>query len=148
MCFFSLRCMPSCVRPAGQSNYAAGSTFEDAFATRLGRDWPCAVKVMWGYWGSVGVVASQAYRERLARVGMGSIEPAEAMEALEHLLANPVHQMAFVQMHKPLVPQRPEKLRLQADQGQVLGPPPWWEMIQAEELIMGFGSEPLPSYAC
>ena len=36
---------------AGQSNYAAGCTFEDAFAARLGRDWHCRVKVMnWGYW--------------------------------------------------------------------------------------------------
>src|SRR5262249_12416635 len=34
---------------AGQSNYAAGCTFEDAFAARLGQDWPCVVKVMnWG----------------------------------------------------------------------------------------------------
>ncbi|TMC14193.1 MAG: SDR family NAD(P)-dependent oxidoreductase [Chloroflexi bacterium] len=85
------------LRPAGQSNYAAGCTFEDAFAARLGRDWPCAVKVMnWGYWGSVGVVASPEYRERMARAGFGSIEPTEAMEALEVLLSSPMDQCVFL----------------------------------------------------
>jgi acyl transferase domain-containing protein/acyl carrier protein len=89
------------VRNAGQSNYAAGCTFEDAFAARLGQDWKCQVKVMnWGYWGSVGVVAQPVYRERMAQVGVGSIEPEEAMEALEYLLAGPVKQMALLKTTK------------------------------------------------
>jgi polyketide synthase PksM len=88
-------------KPAGQSNYAAGCTFQDAFAHWLAREWTGpdgrpAIKIMnWGYWGSVGVVASQAYRDRTARAGIGSIEPPEAMQALETLLAAPVHQLAL-----------------------------------------------------
>ena len=88
-------------KPEGQSNYAAGCTFQDAFAHRLAREWTGtdgrpAIKVMnWGYWGHVGVVASRAYRDRTARAGIGSIEPPEAMHALETLLAAPVHQMAL-----------------------------------------------------
>jgi polyketide synthase PksN len=51
----------------GQSNYAAGCTFKDAFAHRLRQDCSSAVKVVnWGYWGSVGVVASAYYRESMA----------------------------------------------------------------------------------
>ena len=87
----------------GQSNYAAGCTFEDAFARSWGlaQGGQCAVKIMnWGYWGSVGVVASPGYRERMARAGFGSIEPAEAMEALEVLLASPIDQCVFVKTTK------------------------------------------------
>ena len=80
--FFSA--IQSFTKAAGQSNYAAGSLFKDAFARRLAQQWPCAVRVInWGYWGSVGVVASDQYRERMTRLGVGSIEPEEAMQALE-----------------------------------------------------------------
>ncbi|TKI59285.1 SDR family NAD(P)-dependent oxidoreductase [Brevibacillus antibioticus] len=87
------------LKAAGQSNYVAGCTFTDAFAQRLAREWPCAVKVMnWGYWGSVGVVASPAYQERMTQAGIGSIEPPEGMQALEVLLAGPMDQMALMKI--------------------------------------------------
>jgi NAD(P)-dependent dehydrogenase (short-subunit alcohol dehydrogenase family) len=100
--FFSS--MIAFTKTPGQSNYASGCTFNDAFAHQLSQEWPCAVKVMnWGYWGSVGVVASQDYRDRMARLGVGSIEPPEAMEALETLLAGPMAQMALMKPTKTLV---------------------------------------------
>jgi acyl transferase domain-containing protein len=89
------------LKPAGQSNYAAGCTFQDACAHWLARQWTGhdgrpAIKIMnWGYWGSVGVAASQAYRDRTARAGIGSIEPPEAMAALDTLFAVPLPQMAL-----------------------------------------------------
>ncbi len=93
--FFSS--IQSFITQPGQSNYAAGCCFADAFAQELRRQCSYPVKIMnWGYWGSVGVVASAPYRERMARMGMGSIEPPEAMAALERLLAGPVDQLAFV----------------------------------------------------
>lgn len=99
--FFSS--LNSFLKAAGQSNYAAGCTFKDAFAHALSRQWTCAVKVMnWGYWGSVGVVASKAYQERMAQLGFGSIEPAEAMEALETLLSGPMDQIVMIKTTKPL----------------------------------------------
>jgi polyketide synthase PksN len=84
-------------RPPGQGNYAAGSTFEDSYADwlrqRLGRP----VKVVnWGYWGSVGIVADERYRQRMARLGQGSIEPAEAMNVVDQLLTGADHQLAFL----------------------------------------------------
>jgi len=92
--FFSS--LQSFMKAPGQSNYAAGCCYADAFAKRL-RHRPYPVKLMhWGYWGSVGVVASDDYRQRMARAGIGSIEPPEAMEALDRLLAGPVDQVVFV----------------------------------------------------
>ncbi len=82
---------------AGQSNYAAGCAFKDAYAQALARERPGVVKTLnWGFWGSVGVVASQAYRTRMASFGLGSIEPAEGMAALAALLGGPVQQMAYL----------------------------------------------------
>lgn len=93
----------SFTRNSGQSNYVSGCTFEDAFAQRLSLEWKCAVKVMnWGYWGSVGIVSSEAYQERMRTAGIGSIEPAEAMDALEQLLEGPVNQVAFIKTTKSI----------------------------------------------
>ncbi|MFJ4966514.1 SDR family NAD(P)-dependent oxidoreductase [Streptomyces sp. NPDC088729] len=84
---------------AGQSNYAAGCTFSDAYAHFLARHWECPVKVMnWGWWGSVGSVATERHREHMARWGLLSIEPPEAMEALDTLLGGPQRQLSFVKV--------------------------------------------------
>ncbi|MCP3923114.1 MAG: SDR family NAD(P)-dependent oxidoreductase, partial [Desulfobacterales bacterium] len=88
----------------GQSNYAAGCTFKDAFAKQLSKEWPCAVKIMnWGYWGSVGIVASKEYQDRMAVAGIGSIEPFEAMEALEKLLTGQMDQHILMKTTEPEV---------------------------------------------
>ncbi len=90
----------------GQANYAAGCTFADAYAQALGQNCPWPVKVVnWGYWGSIGVVASQAYRERMAQVGIGSVEAPEAMAFLEQFLCSPLKQIAFLKSTKPEVAQ-------------------------------------------
>jgi len=90
----------------GQSNYAAGCTFKDAFAHQLAREWPCAVKVInWGYWGSVGIVTSQTYQDRMLQAGIDSIEVADAMAALDLLLGGPFNQVAFLKTKQPLLGQ-------------------------------------------
>ncbi|MFC9161974.1 SDR family NAD(P)-dependent oxidoreductase [Streptomyces fungicidicus] len=89
-------------RSAGQSNYVSGCVFKDAFARLWRQSLPTTVKVVnWGYWGSVGVVASSAYQRRMERSGIGSIEPAEGMAALDLLLSGPYHQLA---VEKTVVP--------------------------------------------
>ncbi|ACU62721.1 SDR family NAD(P)-dependent oxidoreductase [Chitinophaga pinensis] len=99
--FFSS--MTTFTKAPGQSNYAAGCTFKDAFALQLAQTWDCPVKVInWGYWGSVGIVADDTYRERMALAGFDSIEPVDGMAALETLLASPVAQLAFIKTCKPL----------------------------------------------
>ncbi|MEU5186688.1 SDR family NAD(P)-dependent oxidoreductase [Streptomyces klenkii] len=87
---------------AGQGNYAAGCTFGDSYAHFLSRHRDFPVKVMnWGWWGSLGSVASDFYRERMTRSGLLSIEPPEAMAALDTLLGGPQDQLSFIKMTKP-----------------------------------------------
>ncbi|TMM37903.1 MAG: SDR family NAD(P)-dependent oxidoreductase, partial [Actinobacteria bacterium] len=82
---------------AGQANYAAASTFEDAYAMDLRRRYRTPVSVVnWGYWGGVGVVADERYAQRLAGFGVGSIAPAEGMAALCALLHHDVPQALVV----------------------------------------------------
>ncbi|MEA5576032.1 SDR family NAD(P)-dependent oxidoreductase [Anabaena sp. UHCC 0451] len=92
--FFSS--IQSVAKMPGQSNYAAGCTFKDAFASLMAQEWSCQVKIInWGYWGSVGIVATNAYRDRMVRAGVGSIEPQEGMAAIESLLRSPLNQLAL-----------------------------------------------------
>jgi len=98
--FFSS--LQSFVKAGGQSNYAAGCTFKDAFAQYLAQKLPCAVKVVnWGYWGGAGIVAAAEYRERMAQLGIGSLEAPEGMEALAQLLNGAVDQLAAVKFTRP-----------------------------------------------
>ncbi|WP_063094831.1 SDR family NAD(P)-dependent oxidoreductase [Bacillus amyloliquefaciens] len=99
--FFSS--MMSFQKAPGQSNYAAGCTFKDAFAKRISQKAPYAVKVVnWGFWGSVGVVASEQYRKRMERNGIASIEAPEAMKTLETLLSGPHDQLALIKTTDPV----------------------------------------------
>ncbi|WP_345027195.1 SDR family NAD(P)-dependent oxidoreductase, partial [Flavivirga jejuensis] len=100
--FFSS--MNSFTKSAGQSNYVAGCVFEDAFAHQLALEWKCKVKVMnWGYWGSVGIVSSEIYRDRMKKFGIDSIEAPEGMEALESLLNGPFDQISLMKTTKAVV---------------------------------------------
>ncbi|WP_432897931.1 L-histidine N(alpha)-methyltransferase [Micromonospora matsumotoense] len=82
---------------AGQANYAAGSTFEDAFAQHLDGVLPARSAVInWGYWGTVGIVADERYRERLARTGIRSITPAEGMAAVHDVLGRTDRQVVVI----------------------------------------------------
>ncbi len=72
---------------AGQANYAGASTFQDAFAQSIARLASFPVKTInWGYWGEIGVAASEQFRARLASQGVGAIAPGEGMEALRRAL--------------------------------------------------------------
>ncbi|WP_406003970.1 SDR family NAD(P)-dependent oxidoreductase [Streptomyces sp. NBC_00987] len=86
---------------AGQSNYAAGCTFSDAYAQFLARHREYPVKVMnWGWWGSIGSASTELHREHMGRWGLLSIEPPEAMEALDTLLRGPQRQLGFIKLRK------------------------------------------------
>ncbi|CAM2011287.1 non-ribosomal peptide synthetase [Acanthopleuribacter pedis] len=95
-----LSSMTSFDRDAGQSNYAAGCTFMDAYAQFLAQNEDalpetCRVRVVnWGYWGSIGAVATPEYRARMHQAGIGSIEPDEGLTLMEHLLRGTLPQLA------------------------------------------------------
>ncbi|KND26274.1 SDR family NAD(P)-dependent oxidoreductase [Streptomyces acidiscabies] len=98
--FFSS--LQSFVTAAGQSNYASGCAFADAYANLLGRELACPVRVMnWGWWGSVGSVASAFHEQSMARWGLKSIEPPEGMAALGTLLSGPQPQVSYVKLTDP-----------------------------------------------
>jgi NAD(P)-dependent dehydrogenase (short-subunit alcohol dehydrogenase family) len=95
MLFFSS--MNSFMKAPGQSNYVAGSAFEDAFAQHLAGRTSFSTKIMnWGYWGSVGVVATPEHQNRMSRAGAGSITPADGMSALDVLLGGAFGQLGLV----------------------------------------------------
>nr|MBA2238226.1 SDR family NAD(P)-dependent oxidoreductase [Lysobacter sp.] len=86
-------------RAAGQSNYCAGCTFADSFAQSVRARHPYPVKIVnWGYWGSVGVVTDAFYRKRMESLGIGSIEPDEAMRELEAFVASDMDQLALIKV--------------------------------------------------
>jgi len=86
-------------RDAGQSNYCAGCTFKDSFAQAMRARHPYPVKIVnWAYWGSVGVVTDAFYRKRMESLGIGSIEPDEAMRELEAFVASDMDQLALIKV--------------------------------------------------
>ncbi|MGU8077188.1 SDR family NAD(P)-dependent oxidoreductase [Burkholderia pyrrocinia] len=85
--------------PPGQANYSAGCLFQNALAARLALDLGCAVKVVdWGYWGSVGIVATPQYQALMARNGIASIEPEDGMAALAQLFDQDVDELALMKV--------------------------------------------------
>ncbi|MGD2087049.1 MAG: SDR family NAD(P)-dependent oxidoreductase [Candidatus Aminicenantes bacterium] len=85
MIFFSSA--QSFIGNAGQGNYAAASTFEDAFAYYLSTKESYAVRIInWGFWGNAGIAAAEGYHQRLAALGVGTIDTREGIEALERIM--------------------------------------------------------------
>ncbi|MFF3781142.1 SDR family NAD(P)-dependent oxidoreductase [Streptomyces sp. NPDC001933] len=79
---------------AGQGNYAAASTAQDAFARALASRTGYPVQIVnWGFWGTVGGVATPEYRARLAARGFHSIAPDQGMAAIERILAGERRQV-------------------------------------------------------
>jgi acyl transferase domain-containing protein len=86
-------------RDAGQSNYCAGCTFKDSFARAMRARHSYPVKIVnWAYWGSVGVVTDAFYRKRMESLGIGSIEPDEAMRELDSFVASDMDQLALIKV--------------------------------------------------
>ncbi|OKP94478.1 non-ribosomal peptide synthetase [Paenibacillus sp. P32E] len=95
MLFFSST--SSFLRSAGQSNYAAGSRFQDLFAQAVSSAARFPVKLInWSYWSETGIVAGKNYVERLNSLGMTGIHTGEGMETIERVLASPVEQVIVI----------------------------------------------------
>ncbi|MCB0196766.1 MAG: SDR family NAD(P)-dependent oxidoreductase, partial [Anaerolineae bacterium] len=89
---------------AGQSNYAAGCMFADALALYLNTVKPYPVKIInWGYWGSVGVVATEAYRQQLAKQGIRSIEVEDGLAAIDQVVAGAPAQVVAIKADRPVL---------------------------------------------
>ncbi|MGW2597892.1 SDR family NAD(P)-dependent oxidoreductase [Streptomyces klenkii] len=81
----------------GLANYAAGSTFLDAYAHALDARLPYPVRAVgWGFWGTVGAVAGDTHRDGLTAAGFRSITPAAGFAALLEALRQPAPQAVVV----------------------------------------------------
>ncbi|WP_291407346.1 SDR family NAD(P)-dependent oxidoreductase [Actinophytocola sp.] len=79
---------------AGQSNYAAASTAQDATALAVGSRARYPVQVInWGVWGTVGAVAAPHYLDQLRARGFRPIDPADGMAAVERVLGSGLRQV-------------------------------------------------------
>jgi acyl transferase domain-containing protein/acyl-CoA synthetase (AMP-forming)/AMP-acid ligase II/acyl carrier protein len=80
----------------GQSNYAAANAALDGLAAfRRARGLP-AVSINWGPWTGIGMAARDGKADRLAHVGMGSIDPGRGLDLFGRLLASPVAQVGVI----------------------------------------------------
>lgn len=94
--FFSS--MISLIKNPRQAHYAAGCTFNDAFAHQLAQNMSCPVKVVnWGYWAAEKNAMAQEVRQ-LNELGVGLIEPGDGMRALDVLLGSPLPQLGVMQL--------------------------------------------------
>ncbi|TMP46554.1 hypothetical protein CWB96_13445 [Pseudoalteromonas citrea] len=82
---------------AGQSNYAAGCQYLDSLAKSYSDQVPVKI-VNWGYWGSIGIVQDDYYQQKMAKVGIGSIEVNEGMSALAEFMSSSVSQVGIVKV--------------------------------------------------
>ena len=93
--FFSS--IQSFIANPGQANYTAACLFKDEIAALLRNVYMYETKVInWGYWGNVGIVATDSYRKRMAALGIGSIEPAEGLRIIENVLSSDLTQIAVI----------------------------------------------------
>lgn len=73
----------------GQSNYAAGCTFQDTYSDYLQKQISIPVKVIdWGFWGEAGVVSSDKYHKLLAKQGIMPISTAEGIDAFNTIMTS------------------------------------------------------------
>lgn len=82
-----------------QANYAAGSTFQDAFARWRRSQGLAAVSIDLGAIEVVGFVAeNEGVRERLAKIGMEPIAAERAMRLIESAMRNPLRPIKSTQV--------------------------------------------------
>lgn len=93
--FFSS--IQSYIANTGQANYTAACVCKDALANLLHNAFMVNSKVInWGFWGSIGIVAEDMYRERMQRLEIGSIKPDEGLQIIERMLISDLQQITVV----------------------------------------------------
>ena len=87
---------------AGQCNYLAGCTFQDSFIYWLQQQQQCrAIAIHWGYWGTIGAVATPLHQQRFYKLGYDSILPDEGLPLALKML-NTASQCMIIKHRKPI----------------------------------------------
>jgi acyl transferase domain-containing protein/acyl carrier protein/thioesterase domain-containing protein/NAD(P)-dependent dehydrogenase (short-subunit alcohol dehydrogenase family)/SAM-dependent methyltransferase len=89
----------SFTRNAGQASYTAASTLQDAVAAAFSRQlrWPVKT-INWGFWGDVGVVATDRHRALARSQGVGSLTLADALDAIGCIVGSDLQQVAVLRL--------------------------------------------------
>ncbi|WP_281988848.1 SDR family NAD(P)-dependent oxidoreductase [Aquimarina aggregata] len=97
LCFYSST--QSFFPSPGQANYASGCTYMDSLAYELLSEKGIPIHIInWGYWANVGVVTDEKYRQKMKKLGIGSMEEEEGMQLLEQVLAHNITQVYAIKM--------------------------------------------------
>jgi myxalamid-type polyketide synthase MxaE and MxaD len=95
-CFVLFSSASALIGSPGQGNYAAANACMDALAhARRSQGLP-ALSINWGPWSDAGLAARPDRGGRLALRGIGSITPAQGVEALGRLLQQPEAQVGVM----------------------------------------------------
>ena len=70
----------------GQANHAAANSFMDALAHRRRAEGLPALSINWGVWRDIGAAARLGVDSRSAEKGIGVVDPARGLAAMERLL--------------------------------------------------------------
>src|SRR5438067_11260843 len=85
-CFVLFSSLSSIIGSPGQANYAAANAFLDALAHHRRAQGLPALSINWGPWSEVGLAVRTGTLDRARAQGVGAIDPASGLRALEHLL--------------------------------------------------------------
>lgn len=78
---------------AGQANHAAANAFLDVLASHRSAQGLPGLSIAWGAWAEVGIAAARKIDDRLARKGIGAIDPHAGLQALEQLMLDDAPQV-------------------------------------------------------
>ncbi|MDN3379170.1 MULTISPECIES: amino acid adenylation domain-containing protein [unclassified Pseudoalteromonas] len=87
----------------GQANYAAGCTFKDALAYQLHSEFGTPVKIInWGYWGNIGIVSGDHYRDRMQKMGILPLISDASMKVMDSLIGSSCQQLLVMDVAKSI----------------------------------------------
>ncbi len=99
--FVSFSSLASLLGSRGQANYCAANAFLDGLAQLRRANGLPALTVNWGAWGETGLAAGEAMERQLARTGLTSMQPEDALEALKLALHTGQPQLAIAAIDWP-----------------------------------------------
>ncbi|MFE2679485.1 bifunctional LLM class flavin-dependent oxidoreductase/SDR family oxidoreductase [Streptomyces hygroscopicus] len=98
--FLLVSALPAVVGPVGvgAANYAAANAFVDALVHHRRAAGGAGIALGYGPWNGVGIAVREDGLDQLARVGVGSMTPAEALEVFDRVLSQDPEQVTVARL--------------------------------------------------